>query len=503
MQTPSVVIIGAGIGGLAAAVRLAHAGMAVTVLESQAAPGGKMRTIASPSGPVDAGPTVLTMRQVFEDLFADAGERLSDWVTLTPLDVLARHFWADGTVLDLFDDPDKSHAAIADVFGTEAGQDFARFRARAARLFAAFDAPMMQAAAPTPLALAGRVMRQPGLTFDMAPHQTLHQLLRRSFRAPQLRQLFGRYATYVGGSPMQSPALLSLIWRAEEAGVFAVAGGMHRLAVALETLAKARGATFHYTTPATKLILDGARVVAVASGTNRFAADTVLFNGDPAALATGLLGDAARQAVRPAAVTPRSLSAHVMAFDASYAGPTLAHHSVFFADDERAEFGPLAAGEVPEDATLYICAQDHPAPAAQRQRFEIIRNAPPGLPQSEEANARCQTWIMDRLARFGLSFTPEPDATWLTAPAEFERLFPGSLGSLYGRSPHGMMAAFQRPTARTPVRGLYLCGGGTHPGAGVPMATLSGRHAAAAIMTDHGSTLPSRRTAMRGGMSTA
>jgi len=197
------------------------------------------------------------------------------------------------------------------------------------------------------------------------------------------------------------------------------------------------------------------------------------------------------------------LSAHVMAFDAAYTGPELAHHTVFFADDEKTEFGDLAAGKVPADATLYICAQDHPAPATERQRFEIIRNAPAGLPHSEEENARCLTRIMERLARFGLTFDPRPKVKTLTAPADFDRLFPASQGSLYGRSPHGMLAAFKRPTARTPVPGLYLVGGGAHPGAGVPMATLSAQHAAGAILTDHALTLSSRQTAMRGGMSTA
>src|SRR6056297_2413540 len=96
-----VIVVGAGIGGLSAALRLVHAGHGVTVLDRAAAPGGRMRTLPSPAGPVDTGPTVLTMRPVFEALFADVGEALEDHVTLDPLPVLARHFWDDGTILDL------------------------------------------------------------------------------------------------------------------------------------------------------------------------------------------------------------------------------------------------------------------------------------------------------------------------------------------------------------------------------------------------------------------
>uniref|UniRef100_A0AAN0NJ81 FAD-dependent oxidoreductase n=1 Tax=Yoonia rhodophyticola TaxID=3137370 RepID=A0AAN0NJ81_9RHOB len=109
--------------------------------------------------------------------------------------------------------------------------------------------------------------------------------------------------------------------------------------------------------------------------------------------------------------------------------------------------------------------------------------------------------IFNRFKDFGLTFDPVPGPQTLTTPHGFDALFPASQGSLYGRSPHGLTAAFKRPTARTAIPGLYLCGGGTHPGAGVPMAVLSARHAAAAIMTDHALQSTSPQTDTRGGMS--
>ncbi|MCC5975991.1 MAG: FAD-dependent oxidoreductase, partial [Rubellimicrobium sp.] len=186
MSGRRVVIVGAGIGGLAAALRLSQAGCAVTVIEAAPTAGGKMRTLPSAAGPVDAGPTVLTLRPVFEALFAEAGERLEDHVTLLPLSVLARHYWEDGTVFDLMADPDRTLANLDAAFGAAAVEDYRAFRARSARLFDAFDAPMMQAARPSQAALVARVLRQPRLAHDMAPHRSMAADLSRAFRDPRL-----------------------------------------------------------------------------------------------------------------------------------------------------------------------------------------------------------------------------------------------------------------------------------------------------------------------------
>lgn len=499
-KTPKIVVIGAGIGGLAAALRLSHQGCDVTVLDMHAAPGGKMRTVASAAGPVDAGPTVLTMRPVFEALFADVGEDLAKHLTLIPLGTLARHYWDDGASLDLMADPAQSLANIIATFGAKAGRQFEAFSTRAKRLFDAFDAPMMQTAEPDQWAVTKTVLRQPSLIPAMAPHRSMASLLKQSFSDPQLAQLFGRYATYVGGSPYASPAILSLIWQAEAQGVWAVKGGMHTLAKTIAKLATKRGATFHYNNAATRITRQNGQISGVQTRDTHFAADTVLFNGDPRALATGLLGEGAKEAVTTDQTEPRSLSAYVHAFAAAPSGVDLAHHTVFFGHDPKAEFAALAKGEMPSDATLYLCAQDHGQVAADAtQRFEIIMNGPPIPRDPEKEKPPCQTQIFKRFQDFGLQFNPTPGPDTLTTPHGFDALFPASQGSPYGRSPHGLMAAFKRPTARTKIAGLYLCGGGAHPGAGVPMATLSGQHAAAAIMTDHASTSTCPQTATPGG----
>ena len=505
-----VVVIGAGMGGLAAAIRLAVAGQQVTLVEAAASPGGKMRTVSSDAGPVDAGPTVLTLRGVFDDLFMLAGERLEDYLTLLPQPLLARHWWPDGSRLDLFSDPQMSAAAIEAFAGPTEAKGFLRFHAATAALYNAFEGPVMRAARPDIAAIVKAAMASPRLWPALMPGVSLDRFVARYFGDPRLQQLFGRYATYVGGRPGHSPAVLALIWQAEARGVWAVDGGMHGLALALAGLAARKGVTLHLGTSVARILRQSGRVSGVQLADGRsLACGHVVFNGDPAALTSGLLGDAVQMALPRAATMPRSLSAQVWSFAAKLGGPVareLMHHNVFFSADPRLEFGPIGQGQLPTEPTVYLCAEDRAKKTfpAGKERIEIILNAPAlthqGTQDPEEAT-HCRTKTLQILRRIGLTLEPEPDLSALTTPHHLAQMFPGSMGAIYGRSPEGMLASFQRPTARTALPGLYLAGGGCHPGAGVPMAALSGQHAAEAMISDLTSASKSAPTDTRGGMS--
>lgn len=501
------VIIGAGIAGLACAVRLRAAGFAVMLLERHASVGGKIRTIPSPAGPIDAGPTVLTMRHVFDDLFAQLGTPLEDHVTLIKQNELARHFWPDGSQLSLYADEDSNVGALRSFGGSDAVADFLKFTKRTRQLFAAFDAPMMQAPEPKLGSLTRHVLTQPHLIPAMAPLSTLKTLLKRSFRDPRLRQLFGRYATYVGGSPTHAPAILSLIWQAEANGVWVVKGGMHRLTQALLHVLDASGVDTVTNAHVDRIEVQNGRATAIhlLDGT-RLPCDVLVHAGDPRALTTGALGSGTAHIAPQTARAKRSFSARVLSFAATPHGPDLAHHNVFFAADAASEFRDLMAGRIPQQPSFYICALDrgHGTAPPPLERFEVITNAPATADTKTKDLSPWLHQITHQMTeQHGISFSPTPDTTTITTPQAFGQMFPATHGALYGQTPHGLTAALRRPTARTPIPNLYLAGGGTHPGAGVPMATLSARHAVEAILSDQISTSRLGQTATHGGMSTA
>ena len=483
-----VVVIGAGIGGLVAGLELAARGEEVTILERAATPGGKMREVAVDGVRMDAGPTVFTMRWVFEELFAAIGESLEDHLALRPATTLARHAWSAGERLDLFADKQRSADAIGRFAGPAEARGYLEFCARAQRVYRTLEGPFIRAQKPGPVSLvaAAGLGGLPDL-WRISPFRTLWQALGEHFSDPRLRQLFGRYATYCGASPFQAPATLMLVAHVEQAGVWLVEGGMHRIAATLAALAAARGARVRYGAEAAAIVVAGGRASGVRLADGEWLpADAVVVNADAAAVAEGLFGGPAASSVGRMPPQRRSLSALTWNLRTDAADFPLLRHNVFFSADYAAEFAALRRGALPPAPTVYICAQDRgdadAGPTDAAERLLVLVNAPAtgdrgGVAPAELA--RCETAALDLLERCGLRIAL---AGLRTGPAEFERLFPATGGALYGQASHGWRASFTRPGARTKLPGLYLCGGSVHPGPGVPMAALSGRLAAAAAL---------------------
>jgi 1-hydroxycarotenoid 3,4-desaturase len=489
-----IIVIGAGVSGLTAAMLLAARGFAVELLEKEPHVGGRIREMSAGGMRINAGPTVLTLRPVFEELLAECGVELSRLVGLTRADVLARHAWSENERLDLFADRTQSADAIGAFAGVKARKGFLEFCDHAKDIFETMNPLFMRAERPTPVGLARSAgLRGLGGILASAPFTTLWDMLGRYFSDPRLRQLFGRYATYCGSSPFRAPATLALIAHVEQEGVWLVDGGMQRFAEALGRAAQAVGVKVRTANAVTEILVRNGRAseARLASG-EVVEADAIVSAVDVSALVAGQMGPNVRTAVPIAATQPRSLSAATWAFVARTKGFPLAHHTVFFSRSCVAEFADLfEESRVPSDPTVYVCAQDRSAAGAtadETERLFAIVNAPAdggrSLRSSEELQA-CQRRMLQTLERAGL--TLEILAQDYTGPAEFARLFPGSEGAIYGMAADGWQASFRRSGSRSRIPGLYLAGGSVHPGAGLPMAALSGRAAARSLMADHDS----------------
>ena len=261
------VVVGAGIGGLVSALVLAHRGLDVTLVEAASAPGGKIRQVSVDGVGVDSGPTVFTMRWVFDQMLAEIGTSLGEILQLEPLNTLARHAWdGDAQRLDLFADTQQSADAIAQFSGPQEARRFLDFCAQTQRLYDTLEKPYIRSERPDLLSMMSDLGPRGLATLSgLGPFASLWRSLGKHFHDPRLQQLFGRYATYCGSSPWSAPATLMLIAQVEMDGVWSVARGMHQVARALAKLGEQSGVTARYNQHCEEIKMHGGRVSGVHS----------------------------------------------------------------------------------------------------------------------------------------------------------------------------------------------------------------------------------------------
>jgi len=492
-----VVVIGGGIGGLSAAIRLAAAGQRVTLLEKNAQVGGKMSQISADGFRWDTGPSVITMRHVFDDLFAAAGRPMDDYFTLLPVDPLTRYFYPDGVTLDARRDVEQMRAQIAQIApGDEAG--YAKYLDYAAQIHR-ITGPVFIYDRPPTLRSFARVPVWDWLKAD--PFRTMQQAIEGFVGSPHLRQLLGRFATYVGGSPYLAPATLNVIAHVElNGGIWYPRGGIYRIAAGLERLARELGVNLCPDAAVDQIVLAGSSVrgVRLADGTT-IAARQVIANVDVTTVYDRLLPEAparTRRKRRLMACKP-SCSGFILMLGVRGTHPDLAHHNIFFSSDYAAEFDAIFRRGVPaDDPTIYLAITaktdpDHAPPG--HENWFILVNAPAlssAYRWAQQAD-RYRDLILDRLAARRYDVLDRIVSEYRLTPVDLQAMSGAWRGALYGPSPNSRWTTFRRPHNRArDVGGLYFAGGTTHPGGGVPMVALSGKVAAELALEDSRSRAP-------------
>ncbi len=491
-----IIIIGAGIGGLSAAIRLAVAGFSVRVLERNKTIGGKVNFVEEKGYKFDTGASLLTMRHILEELFIFAGRDIKDYLNIVSLDPICRYFWSDGAIFDASADLQKTESGIERIEPSDV-ENFRKYLADAKRKYEVAEKTFLaHSLNDLPKLLRPKYLKD---LLAISSLQTLDKHNRNFFKSPKLHQLFNRFATYNGSSPYQTPATFALVPYVEFGlGAWYVKGGMYEIPKALAKLAAESGVEIYTESEVEKIEIENGKAVGVRVGGEVFGCDFVVANSDAVETYRNLIDKKARKnfSDKKIAKTEPSCSGFVLLLGTKERFPQLAHHNIFFSDDYKAEFDAIFRDQRPaQSPTIYVCATsrtDDSQALAGHENLFILVNAPY---TSERTDWKTETksyrnLIVDKLEAAGLrNLRNSIDFEQIITPEDFESKYRANKGSIYGVSSNGIFSAFLRPPNKARnINNLYFVGGATHPGGGIPLVLLSGKMATDLILKASGFT---------------
>lgn len=474
-------IIGAGIGGLAAAVRLAAAGDEVTVWEKNPAPGGKMDELRMGSYRFDTGPSLFTLPELVEELYGLCGERMEEHLPVRRLDASCRYFFPDGSAFTFYDDP----LRLSQEFARQGISDEPALRRRLEKAREAYElgAPVFLFSDFHRISNFNtppyrRVAREMG-KLDFL--RTMHGANRRDFSDPRLVRLFDRYATYNGSSPYRAPATLNMIAHLENnLGAFFPEKGIHSIADELCRLGLRQGVRFRFSSPVERIVVEKGRAVGLVAGGERVRYDRIVSDVDVRYLSERLLeGHPLRGRLRRA---EPSSSALIFYWCMKGRFPQLGLHNVLFAEDYRAEFRHLfRKGDIADDPTVYLFISSKAvagdAPEGCENWYAMV-NAPADRGQDwERIVRRTREHILRRIGLvLHVNVADAIAAETVCTPPDIASRTMSACGALYGASSNSVLAAFLRhPNTLSAFRNLYFVGGSVHPGGGIPLCLASAK----------------------------
>ena len=471
-------------GGLAAAALLAHDGHTVTVYEKNAGAGGKMGERRSGDFRFDTGPSLVTMPELINELFERCGTDVGHFLEFVPLDPLCRYIYPDGTLFDNYQELERTLSEIRRI-APEDEEAYPEFLDYSRQLYEICSPAFLR----NPLYdLSDLQMVNTADIFKIDALSTMSYRIDRFFSSSYLRRFFKRFATYNGSSPYRAPATLNVIPHIEiSRGGYYVKGGIYRIAEALLRLAEIKGVRFHFETEIREILTDNDRVTGVRpAGGSPIASDLVVSNADASETYRHLLPDRAVSHIRKQMVERSEPScsgfALLLGIDRTY--DILKHHNVFFSDRYEREFEAIFEQKKPaDDPTIYVANTsgtdpEHAVPGGSN--LFVLVNAPyltgrHDWEQQKNSYAMRIKMLLEQRGLEGLRKSIRFEE--IISPADFYQRFRSNRGSIYGTSSNSIFSAFLRPGNKSrQLGGLYLAGGSTHPGGGIPLVLLSAMH---------------------------
>lgn len=481
-------VIGAGIGGMSAAARLAKNGHEVTIFENSERSGGKCRTEWFGDFAFDTGPSLLTLPAVYRDLFLKTGKRLEHILELVPVDPAFKYNFTDGKSITFpnLSNP-KTYQEISRVLGDKSGRDWKKIIDRAERMWELSREQFVESELDSiwPLLKNKNLFRQ---IKEIAPFTSLRQLSNKMDLDPHLKMIIDRYATYTGSDPRRAPAVLLTIAFVESAfGAWHIKGGIGQLSNALQTRCQDLGVKFEFNSRVTEITVDHDRTKGIVIKDKTFiASDLVVANADAEHVYNNLISKnvkSARYEREKLRRSTKSLSGFslLLGLDNSRGkNVELAHHNVFFPQNYDNEFEDVFNRKIPvDDPTIYICApkDDSMVKSVNKESWFVLVNAPRHEPDSgwdwQQNGDIYAKKIVNKLDGLGMNVSPRLEFLKYRTPADLENYAMAPGGSIYGTSSNSAASAFLRARNRSKTKGLFCVGGSAHPGGGLPLVGIS------------------------------
>lgn len=480
-----VVVVGAGLGGLSAAVSLRAEGFDVEIVEKNEKVGGKLNFKEIDGFGFDLGPSIFTLPQFFESLWERAGKNMADYVQLQTVTPHWRNFFEDGLVLDLYEEMDLMKKELAKLPG-DLEKNWAQFQAfldYGREQYALTDEGYFAKG----LDNVWEMLRHYGwrLIFKMDHRNTMSESIYQRLDDEYLRLIFEYFIKYVGSSAKDAPGYMNLMSLIQfDYGLWYVKGGMYNLARGLDQLVSDIGIRIRFNSEVETINQSGKDVTGVTLKTGEtIAADYVVCNMEVLPAYRKLLGEPPEFMKKLEKFEP-ACSGLVIHLGTDRIYDQLAHHNFFYSKNQNKHFDTVfQKGELPEDPTIYLVAPTRTDPSKAPEGHDNIKILPhippinPDKPHTHEDYLALKERVIDKLERMGLTDLRKHTVVEdILTPVDIEAMYNSNCGSIYGVvSDWKKNQAFKAPKQSSKYRNLFFTGGSVNPGGGMPMAILCGQ----------------------------